>query len=137
VIIGLWPVGMSVQRMLFFTDLLNVNPGDFVIGTNEMSSNGTWTICGQSEKSNKSVCFNYTPQDGLYNWAYEVLEAYSVDSECNLYPPSGVVTFDQIVLETQGKKVSPKWTRMTKDNECNEHTVVISPTSVQIRFNTS
>lgn len=77
---------VSSNHGTIVTPLVNANVGDTVLGTNNFLSNKTWEICGTVSSSGNSTCFNFQPY-APYVYAYEVLEAYSVDSDCSLYPP--------------------------------------------------
>jgi len=129
-----WYVSSSGNN--YVTPLISCNVGDTIYGV--LSVNSTyWTIAGTDVNSNQTVAFNYaTSESPSYTIAYEVLEAYNVDSTCSLYPPSGFVPFFNIQVQAAGNKVIPTWVPMTQDNECNEQAVVQSPTALQIKFNT-
>jgi len=116
--------------------LVDSSPNDVIKGYNFRQANGTWTINGTDTNTAQSAVISYTPDESDYSYAYEVLEAYTL-SGCDDYPPTGEVTFDQILVEVDGKPVKPTWQTMTKDTTCNEQTVVVSPTEVKITFNTS
>jgi len=119
------------------SSLINVNVGDVITGTMTLLSNGSWIVTGTDNNIKNSTGFTYEPSESDYDYAYEVLEAYSL-SGCNDYPSTGKVLFTNIAIEVLGKPVSnPTWTTMTKDTTCNEKANVVSPTSVFISFDTS
>jgi len=128
---------VSADHGSFFTALINCSIGDEVLGTLSIENNGTWIVTGENTRTSATTSFSYVPFSTDYTYAYEVLEAYNVDSSCNLYPPDGVVHFTNIAVEVAGQKVTPTWTPKTQTNECNEQTKVLSATAVDIVFNTS
>jgi len=99
------------------------------------SSSGAWLVTGVCGSQKASL--TYTPPDTDYTWAYPcVLEAYDV-TDCNgQYPTSNQLVFNNIQLSVQGKQVQPEWAPQTKNNQCNEHTVVSSATQVTLFWNT-
>jgi len=116
--------------------LMNVNIGDVIVGTLTLLSNGSWEVIGTDSNMKNSTMFTYTPDESNYDYAYEVLEAYSI-AECSDYPTSGKVPFTNIVVEALGKVVQPTWTPMVKNNNCQENTIVVSPSAVTIQFKTA
>lgn len=110
--------------------------GDPILGQLTYSSNGTWVTNATNLNTQQSVYFVYTPQE-QYDYAYEVLEAYFVTDICDLYPPTGVVHFHNISVQVAGKTVTPQWQPDSINNQCNEHTKVVSSQAVDILFNTN
>jgi hypothetical protein len=126
---------VSSSNGVVVTGLVDCDVGDAILGQLTFLNNGSWVTNGTNVKNGKSAYFVYTPTE-VYDYAYEVLEAYNVDNQCNLYPPSGVVHFTDIVVQSNGKTVTPTWQPMVKNNQCNEQTKVLSATAVDIVFNT-
>jgi hypothetical protein len=58
---------------------------------------------------------------------------------CANYPTDGVVTFEDIVIECDGKDCTnqTKWTPMVKDSNCNFKANIISPSQISITWDTS
>lgn len=110
--------------------------GDEILGQLTLLNNGSWITNATNLANSVSTAFTYQPYLTDYNYAYEVLEAYNVEQACNLYPQEGVVSFVEIQVEAGGKPVTPTWSAKTQDNLCNEMAQVVSPQSVEIKFNT-
>lgn len=98
-------------------------------------SNGTWYLLATNANAKEDTKMWFQPQT-TYHWAYPaVLEAYSVGSACRDYPKSGQCEFQDIQVEFGHQKVdNPKWTAMIKNNQCQEHADIVSPTRVAIQF---
>lgn len=58
---------------------------------------------------------------------------------CNSYPPDGIVTFNDIVVECDAKDCTKnvKWESKVKNPNCNMKANIISPTSISITWDTS
>ena len=58
-----------------------------------------------------------------------------VCSRCSQYPPDDVVTFSDIKVEWGGQQENPKWETAYVDNVCNNRAKIVSPSEVQITWN--
>jgi len=128
---------VSSDHGAFYTTPYECNTSDVILGTLSMMQNGTWLVSGLDITNQQSTILHFTPQDPTYTTAYETLEAYNVNSDCQDYPVEGSITFYNIKVSVGGKPVIPKWTVLTKDNECNETAVALSSSSVKIQWNVS
>jgi len=126
---------VSATHAAIYTKLITVNPGDVILGQMHAGADGTWVVNGTNLKNGDSTHFSYKPAENPFVYAYEVLEAYSI-SACSDYPKTGVEPFTNIQLQLDGETVSPVWEAKTQAPiTCNEHAKVLSPSAVNILFN--
>jgi len=118
-----------------FSNLINTTVGSTVSGENSYNTNGTWFATGKDIGSQQSTTLGIDPGIAYY-YAYEVLESYYISS-CNQYPSTGVVSFTNIQVQAGGLSVTPQWKSVILDDPCQENTVIVNPTEVQITFNVS
>lgn len=69
-----------------------------------------------------------------YTILYVVFEK---PANCDQYPPEGVVTFSNIRVEYDGKRVTPSWKTGIVDDVCNNRAAVLNSTTVQITWDTA
>jgi hypothetical protein len=92
-----------------------VAPGDPLVSSITQNcrpgtlSCATWDVVSLDLKNHKRTSLLKTPSEGqIFNWAFGVvLEPYNVNN-CNDYP-SKDETYDVLVLDEQGRPVTPKW----------------------------
>ena len=65
--------------------------------------------------------------------AYFVVEHQP--NSCAAYPPDDSLTFTDIVLEVEGKIVSPTWQAQQQQPACDSSAKVLSPSSIQLLWN--
>jgi len=129
--IASWYVTSGGQA--FHTNLINVSPGDNLIGV--------MTLTGQS-----GSLFNYTSEfQGISGtnlpvsniaellWCNETLEAYSVN-QCSDYPNTNMTALTSINIQTAGGSPSLNWTPINNVQDCGQHTIVVSndPTNGEV-----
>eukprot|EP00456_Euglypha_rotunda_P005121 TRINITY_DN1086_c0_g1_i16.p1 TRINITY_DN1086_c0_g1~~TRINITY_DN1086_c0_g1_i16.p1 ORF type:complete len:125 (+),score=22.52 TRINITY_DN1086_c0_g1_i16:23-376(+) len=63
---------------------------------------------------------------------------YEKVAQCNQYPPDGEVTFYNISVQVGGKDVTNaiSWTTAYVEDVCDNRAHIVSPTSIQITWNT-
>jgi hypothetical protein len=74
---------VSANHGSHFSKLQTIQTADLVTGTNTLNADGSWTISCTAPGRNPSV-LNFKPVVGAWPTAYHVLEAYNVDTTCNL-----------------------------------------------------
>lgn len=137
---------VSANHGSHFSKLEKVQTGDKVTGTNTLHADGSWTISSTAPNRNPSI-LQFKPVAGDWPTAFHVLEAYGVDSTCNLcaqltrkcsvmqmndiradpFPPpssdpaAGKVVFNDIELAFAGTPMAPiAWTFLTQTAGCGE-----------------
>ena len=107
-------------------------------GNNTVDGSGNWVIASTVPGRTPSV-LTFKPVPGAWPTAYHVLEAYGVDTVCNLYPKEGAVNFTSIAASFDGTPTSPlPWVFMTQTAGCGEHAAADARgDAVQILFNTN
>jgi len=127
---------VSATHGAFFSNLILVDNDNTIIGTLTILKNGTWVVTGEVVETKKRTQFGYKPYSTDYSYVYEVLEAYYVDTECDLYPITGSLEFYEIRVEAGGKSVTPIWKPRTQTANCGEKFSVESPDHVTLHWNT-
>jgi len=69
-----------------------------------------------------------------YTIAYFVFEK---EARCDQYPPNNQVTFYDISIYYNNKKVSPTWTTAYVDDVCNNRAKVVDEATIQITWDSS
>jgi len=67
--------------------------------------------------------------------AYFVLEHQP--RSCRAYPPDGQMSFTNIVMEVDGKKVTPKWEAKQERPACDSQAIIVSPTEIKFTWSAS
>jgi len=83
--------------------LVTVAPGSNVVGTMTKESDGSWTC----EFEGQDATLKYNRHTLTFTHAYEVLEAYSLGSQCSLYPSEPCV-FTNTKISFDGEDASDK-----------------------------
>jgi len=119
-----------------WTDMVNLNAGDIIIGNMTKTAPTTWYIGGQSSQTGQSTSFSVT-KDRLNKqpWAYCTLELYNLDS-CDSLPPSdSPLKFTELMLTDANGKVAPQWQPLNNQaGHCTSSVTVTDATSVTITF---
>ena len=130
---------VSANHGSHFSELISVQEGDVVTGSNILDAkSGVWNITC-SAPGRKSSVLSFKPVPGAWPTAYHVLEAYGVTNTCNLYPSAGSVNFTNVKVSFDSKPVMPiKWQFDTQTAGCGEHTTADTQgDQVSIHFNTN
>jgi len=131
---------VSAAHGSHFSPLVQVAPGEAVLGTSASSAAGVWSISASAPGRAPSV-LNFAPAPGApWATAYVVLEAYGVASDCSLYPAEGAVNFTGVALGVGGRGVQGPlaWQALAQGAGCSEHAVASAAgDAVQIRFDTA
>lgn len=91
------------------SNLVSTPPGTVVTGSMTLQDDGTW-ICTGQPAGGQAATLHFTRKNPTFTTAYEVLEAYSVGSNCGMYPSDDVVGFSKTEVAFDGKTVSDlKW----------------------------
>eukprot|EP01083_Nonionella_stella_P095923 269423_1 len=69
----------------------------------------------------------------VYNMIYVVFE--KVCKRCDMYPPDDIVTFQNISVFWNGKKVDPLWTTAYVEDVCNNRAKVVDNSTIAITWN--
>lgn len=116
------------------SDLVATPSGSVIHGSMEQAGDGTWTVTGSAE-GGQPATLSYTRHSLTFTYAYEVLEAYFVGSDCSMYPPDGGLTFTSTKVAFDGEDVADddvKWEAFscpsgpgcTDSASCGESTVI-------------
>lgn len=126
--IASWYVTSDGQA--FHTSLVNVNPGDTLIGvmslTGHNASQYNYTSQFQGIANTQLPVQNIN----LLHWANETLEAYGV-SQCSDYPASPSTPLKGINLLVGASHPSVSWTPVNSVTDCGQHAAVVSNSSVE------
>uniref|UniRef100_A0A6B2LHB7 Uncharacterized protein n=1 Tax=Arcella intermedia TaxID=1963864 RepID=A0A6B2LHB7_9EUKA len=125
------------------SDSATVSPGDVLFGSVTYNpSDNSYTMVHTDLTTGQTVgptTISIQQADNgaykNYTIAYFVMEKSEWD--CNQYPPDGKVVFYDIKVEYDGKQVTPNWSTGIVDDNCNCRASVLSPTSIQITWNTN
>lgn len=126
------------------SNLVSTPPGTVVTGSMSLQQDGTWICTGQPAGGSPAT-LHFTRKQPTFTTAYEVLEAYSVGSECGMYPSDGVVGFSNTEVAFDGEVVSdltwethscPSGPGCAGSAECGERTTVDNGV-VNIHFQSS
>eukprot|EP01060_Flectonema_neradi_P033448 TRINITY_DN5620_c0_g3_i1.p1 TRINITY_DN5620_c0_g3~~TRINITY_DN5620_c0_g3_i1.p1 ORF type:complete len:244 (+),score=68.09 TRINITY_DN5620_c0_g3_i1:56-733(+) len=119
----------------------DVSPGDTLHGVVTFDeSKQEYTAVHTNLRTGKSITKTIGVQkDGEkykeYTMMYIVFE--KTCRSCLQYPPNGIVTFFDIVLEYEGTKVIPAWSTAFVDDKCNNRAHVVNSTTITITWDTT
>lgn len=116
----------------------SVNSGDTLhavieyIGNQQYRISQTDTTLGKS--SSMVVPVQQSSNGGYKNYSifYIVFEKVA---DCSDYPPNQKITFNNIVTECDGKKITPDWTTSYVEDVCSFRAHVINPSTVTMTWN--
>jgi len=109
-----------------------VSPGDTITSSVIYDASGKrFVMWIASKESGKSVTTPYKEHAGqIESVAYFVLE--HAPNSCKAYPPDGELTFTNIVMEVDGKVITPKWEAKQQRPACSSEAMIVS--SSEIKF---
>jgi hypothetical protein len=130
--IASWYVGPSV----FFSELLTVNTNDVINGTMvDNLATSTWGVNAVVVSSGQNSTLFYKHPKPTEQYAYCVLEAYTI-TDCTEYPQKQTaVVFSKLAISTQKGPITPKWQALQQQPiTCNEHATIQNAGEVTINF---
>jgi len=119
------------------SDSAQVNPGQTIYGSVLFTrATNTYTMLIGCKETGWSVTSTKKVRQGqVESVAYFVVE-HQPDT-CAAYPADGEMTFTNIYMEVEGAAVKPAWQALQEDPACNSKAVIISPTEIQLSWDTS
>jgi len=132
-----WLVGDNIPTVV--STLRNVSIGDTMSGTVMQLGNNSWSITANTTSGGLNSDLTVNNIAGPLRYAYgAVLESYRLFN-CNFYPTAGKDNFFDINVAVnnvwQGSSI--RWTPLTwAQTNCKENTLVNSPSSLTITFDT-
>ncbi|MBS1598085.1 MAG: hypothetical protein JST75_07650 [Bacteroidetes bacterium] len=124
--IASWYVTSGGQA--FFTNLVNVNPGDNLIGVMKLTGSSASGFNYTSEF--QGVPSTILPVQNIAElfWCNETLEAYSIDT-CSNYPNTDFTAFRNINIQTGTESPVISWTPVNRITDCGQHAVIVDNSS--------
>ena len=110
---------------------IEVHPGDKIssyVRYDSSTQNYVMNIAAKGE----SVTTEFPAQGFVYDRAWFVLEHQGA---CGGYSSDGKVSFTDIIIEVEGKTVTPAWQAKQEQPVCGSEAHVISPSEVTITWN--
>lgn len=131
-----WTDGHGEQK----GDHVTVQTGDKITSSVVYrASDNSYDMYMTSANLGRTLTYNYkleSRQSANEATAYIVLEHQP--SSCSQLPRDGGITFTDISVEVEGKKVaSPKWTALQERPKCSSQAVVVDSATVKIEWNPS
>jgi len=99
-----------------YSSIINASPGDTVSSSITTGTSG-YTVVSTNINQDKTTKLNVANGDPQYVF-FVTLEAYGLLS-CSQLPP-GLVVFEEIKLQSEGRPITPTWSTSTPVKQCNE-----------------
>jgi hypothetical protein len=107
----------------FFTPLVNVNPGDTLVGVMTLTAQGGGLFSYQS--AFQGISGTVLPVENVAElvWCNETLEAYGITT-CSDYPATDLTAMDSIEIQTGSTTPAVHWTPQDRVTDCHQHATV-------------
>lgn len=107
----------------FYTPLVQVNPGDVLVGVMTLTANSGGLFSYESEF--QGIAGTQLPVQNVAElvWCNETLEAYSITA-CSDYPSTDATPMRSIELRTGNSMPTVHWTPQNRVTDCGQHALV-------------
>ena len=110
------------------TPLVQVNPGDILVGVMTLLSQSGGSFSYSCEFSNISGTRMTVQGTTRWSWPWKTLECYRI-TQCPDYPDVNGTAMTGIDIKAGGVDVTPSWGAVNAVTDCGQHTVVVSNAS--------
>jgi len=125
---------VTLDDSYLVTPMVKVNAGDSIAGNMTQTGPQTWFIGATMPNKAKANLSVTRPRLSSQPWAYNTLEAYSIDA-CADFPPTGASSvFTKLALTDAHGSITPTWTLNQNTQHCTAKVASSSPAAVTISW---